>query len=133
MVRTPSAAGQRFRSLARPIPHLPTGGQTWNGQAERAPHLARGQSFVAAPGEFLSSVCNRRDGCMILAVLAPKDLGWLSVGRRDQIREGERKMKRIFLTLGFLGAFAVSALPQTAAPSSPAAPAAGGQTAPPAK
>jgi len=60
-------------------------------------------------------------------------LGWLAVGRRDQIREGERKMKRILLTLGFLGAFAVSALAQTAVPSSPAAPAAGGQTATPVK
>ena len=42
-------------------------------------------------------------------------------------------MKRILLTLGFLGAFAASALPQTAAPTSPAAPAAGAQTAAPVK
>jgi len=65
--------------------------------------------------------------------LAPKGFDCLAVGRGNQIREGELKMNRILLTLGFACAFASSAPAQTAAPSSPAAPAAGGQTAAPVK
>jgi uncharacterized damage-inducible protein DinB len=65
--------------------------------------------------------------------LAPKGFDCLAVGRGNQIREGELKMNRILLTLGFACAFAGSALAQMAAPASSAAPNATPQSAAPVK
>jgi len=65
--------------------------------------------------------------------LAPKGFDCLAVGRGTQIREGELKMNRILLTLGFACAFAGSALAQMAAPDSSAAPNATPQSVAPVK
>ena len=53
---------------------------------------------------------------MICPVLPKKDSGKVGVGRRNRTSLGELTMKRILLTLGFVSAFAGSALAQTAAP-----------------
>jgi len=65
--------------------------------------------------------------------LAPKGFDCLAVGCGNQIREGELKMNRILLTLGFACAFAGSALAQMAAPASSAAPNATPQSVAPVK
>jgi len=70
---------------------------------------------------------------MIWVVFGPKGFDCLAVGRGNQIREGELKMNRILLTLGFACAFAGSALAQMAAPASSAAPNATPQSVAPVK
>ena len=70
---------------------------------------------------------------MIWVVFGPKGFDCLAVGRGNQIREGELKMNRILLTLGFACAFAGSALAQMASPASSAAPNATPQSVAPVK
>jgi len=54
---------------------------------------------------------------MISSDLPKKDSGRVRVGRRDRILQGELKMNRILLTLGFASVFAASSFAQMAAPS----------------
>jgi uncharacterized damage-inducible protein DinB len=69
---------------------------------------------------------------MIWAVF-DEDSGRVRAGGRDRASQGEPKMKKILIALGFACAFAGSALAQMAAPSTSAAPAASPQTAGPVK
>ena len=70
---------------------------------------------------------------MISSDLPKKDSGRVRVGRRDRILQGELKMNRILLTLGFASVFAASSFAQMAAPSASAAPAATPQAVAPVK
>jgi uncharacterized damage-inducible protein DinB len=68
-----------------------------------------------------------------LGCFCPKEISGGGVGAAIEQVNGETKMKRILLTLGFTCAFAGSALAQMAAPAASAAPAATPQTAVPVK
>src|SRR5579864_2376600 len=70
---------------------------------------------------------------MICSVFASKRFRRVGVGRRNRTSQGEPKMKKFLVTLGFACSFAGAALAQMAAPSSSAAAAATQQTVAPVK